>query len=148
MKFLVDESVDRQIVAALRRDEHMVLCVTEMNPGISDDEVLGKAEKEPAILITTDKDFGELVFRLQQTTNGVILVRLAGLSSSKKAKIVSTTIKKTYRYDSKCIFSDLSEYNTHSEIKLTCWAYWGLALGMPIKLLRLSRNRRFALITD
>lgn len=69
-------------MAALRRDEHMVLCVTEMNPGISDDEVLGKAEKEPAILITADKDFGELVFRLQRTTNGVVLVRLAGISSS------------------------------------------------------------------
>jgi predicted nuclease of predicted toxin-antitoxin system len=94
MNFLADESLDRQIVDALRRDDHVVLYVAEMDPGISDDEVLDKAEKESAILITADKDFGELVFRQQRITNGVVLVRLAGLSSSKKAEIVSTSIKK------------------------------------------------------
>ncbi|MGD8945839.1 MAG: DUF5615 family PIN-like protein [Desulfobacterales bacterium] len=94
MNFLADESVDRQIVDALREDGHAVLYVTEMDPGISDDEVLDKAEKGSAILITADKDFGELVFRQQRITTGVVLVRLAGLLPSKKAEIVSITIKK------------------------------------------------------
>ena len=94
MKFLADESVDRQIVDALREDDHAVLYVTEMDPGISDDEVLDKAEKGSAILITADKDFGELVFRQQRITKGVVLVRLAGLLPSKKAEIASTMIKK------------------------------------------------------
>jgi predicted nuclease of predicted toxin-antitoxin system len=94
MNFLADESVDRQIVDALRRDEHEVLYVAEMDPGISDDAVLDKAEKESAILSPADKDFGELVFRQQRITNGVVLVRLAGLSSPKKTEIVSTTIKR------------------------------------------------------
>ena len=40
MKFLADECVDRQIVDRLRHDGHTVLCVTEMEPGISDQEVL------------------------------------------------------------------------------------------------------------
>ena len=62
MNFLADESVDRQIVDALREEDHAFLYVTEMEPGISDDEVLDKAEKGSAILITADKDFGELVF--------------------------------------------------------------------------------------
>ena len=94
MNFLADESVDRQIVDALREDDHAVLYVTEMDPGISDEEVLDKAEKGSAILITADKDFGELVFRQQRITNGVVLVRLAGLLPSKKAEIASTMIKK------------------------------------------------------
>lgn len=94
MNFLADESVDRQIVDALREDDHAVLYVTEMDPGISDDEVLDKAEKGSAILITADKDFGELVFRQQRITKGVVLVRLAGLLPSKKAEIASTMIKK------------------------------------------------------
>jgi len=94
MNFLADESVDRQIVDALREDDHAVLYVTEMDPGISDDEVLYKAEKGSAILITADKDFGELVFRQQRITKGVVLVRLAGLLPSKKAEIASTMIKK------------------------------------------------------
>lgn len=94
MKFLADESVDRQIVDALREDDYAVLYVTEMDPGISDDEVLDKAEKGSAILITADKDFGELVFRQQRITKGVVLVRLAGLLPSKKAEIASSMIKK------------------------------------------------------
>ena len=94
MNFLADESVDRQIVDALRADDHAVLYVTEMDPGISDNEVLDKAEKGSAILITADKDFGELVFRQQRITKGVVLVRLAGLLPSKKAEIASTMIKK------------------------------------------------------
>jgi predicted nuclease of predicted toxin-antitoxin system len=96
MNFLADESLDRQIVDVLRRDNHVVLYVAEMDPGISDDAVLNRAEMESAILITADKDFGELVFRQRRITNGVVLVRLAGLSSSKKAEIVSTTIKKHF----------------------------------------------------
>ena len=94
MNFLADESIDRQIVDALREDDHAVLYVTEMDPGISDDEVLDKAEKGSAILITADKDFGELVFRQQRITMGVVLVRMAGLLPSKKAEIASTMIKK------------------------------------------------------
>jgi predicted nuclease of predicted toxin-antitoxin system len=94
MNFLADESVDRQIVDALREDGHAVLYVTEMDPGISDDEVLDKAEKGSAILITADKDFGELVFRQQRITKGVVLVRLAGLLPSKKAEIASIMVKK------------------------------------------------------
>ena len=49
MNFLADESIDRQIVDALREDDHAVLYVNEMDPGISDDEVLDKAKKGSAI---------------------------------------------------------------------------------------------------
>ena len=96
MNFLADENIDRQIVDALREDDHAVLYETEMIPGISDDEVLDKAEKGSAILITADKDFGELVFRQQRITKGVVLVRLAGLLPSKKAEIASISIKKHF----------------------------------------------------
>ena len=63
MKFLADECVDRQIVDRLRHDGYTVLCVAEMEPGISDPEVLNMVNQEEAILLTADKDFGELVFR-------------------------------------------------------------------------------------
>ena len=66
MNFLADVSVDRQIVDALREDDHAVLCVTEMDPGIPDDEVLDKAEKGSAIIGSNDQlpniliaDFGD-----------------------------------------------------------------------------------------
>jgi predicted nuclease of predicted toxin-antitoxin system len=66
MKLLADESVDQQIVDRLRKDGHEVWYVTEMEPGISDDLVLKKANQEMAILLTANKDFGELVFRLNR----------------------------------------------------------------------------------
>ena len=43
MNLLADESVDRQIVSRLRRDGHAVRYIAEMDPGISDDEVVASA---------------------------------------------------------------------------------------------------------
>ncbi len=94
MNLLADESVEQQIVARLRQDEHEVLYVAEMEPGIGDDEALERANERLALLLTGDKDFGELVFRDKRlTAGGVILIRLAGLMAGTKAEIVSTAIK-------------------------------------------------------
>jgi len=87
MNFLADESLDRQIVDVLRHDDHVVLYVAEMDPGISDDAVLNKAEMESAILITADKDFGELVFRQRRITNGVFLSGWLGYHLQRKQKL-------------------------------------------------------------
>ncbi len=59
MKFLGDENLDFQIVERLRLDSHIVFYVVEMEPGIYDDEVLDLANNEGAMLLTSDKDFGE-----------------------------------------------------------------------------------------
>jgi predicted nuclease of predicted toxin-antitoxin system len=80
MNFVADESVDRQIVELLREDGHTVFYISEESPSISDTEALSKAKSSNAVLITADKDFGELVFRLNQNYDGVILLRLAGIS--------------------------------------------------------------------
>jgi len=61
--FLADESVDRQIVERLRLDGHRVAYVAEMSPGIMDEAVLTESRVSESVLITADKDFGELVFR-------------------------------------------------------------------------------------
>lgn len=92
MNFLADESVDRQIVDRLRQDGHLVRYVAEMGPGISDDTVLDLANQEVALLLTADKDFGELVFRQRRPMPGIVLIRLAGLSPMHKAGIVASTI--------------------------------------------------------
>jgi predicted nuclease of predicted toxin-antitoxin system len=93
VKLLADEGIDRQIVDRLRHDGYSVLYIAEMNPGIADEMVLDTANQEGALLITADKDFGELIFRQQRLTSGVILIRLAGLLPLKKAEIVTTAIK-------------------------------------------------------
>lgn len=97
MKFVADESIDLSIVESLRKDGHTTLYVAEMNAGIKDDEVLRQANREKAILLTADKDFGELIFRQGRISQGVILVRLKGLSPELKGEIVSEAIKTHHR---------------------------------------------------
>ena len=63
MNLLADESVDRQVVERLRQDGYAVLYIAELEPSIPDDVVLKRANETAALLITADKDFGELVFR-------------------------------------------------------------------------------------
>ena len=94
MKFVADENIDRQIVDRLRQDGHIVMSVAEMDPGISDDVVLDLANQEGSLLLTADKDFGELVFRQHRLMTGVMLIRLAGLSPLRKAETVASAIKK------------------------------------------------------
>ena len=89
MNLLADESVDKPIVDRLRQDGHTVLYIAELAPSIDDDAVLHRANQHSALLITADKDFGELVFRMGQIHAGVALFRLAGLSPAAKAIIVS-----------------------------------------------------------
>ncbi len=94
MKFLADENIDRQIVLHLRSKGHNVQYIAETDAGISDDDVLDKANVIGALLLTGDKDFGELVFRLRRITGGVVLIRLAGLLPGRKAEIVEAAINK------------------------------------------------------
>lgn len=66
MKFLADECCDAKLVKKLRDAGHNVLYVMENAPGSTDTEVLEKAFIEERVLITEDKDFGELVYRLKK----------------------------------------------------------------------------------
>lgn len=94
MNLLADESLDRHIVERLRQEGHEVSYVAEMEPGLTDTLVLDRANERKALLITADKDFGELVFREGRlSAGGVVLVRLAGLSADLKAEIVSQAFR-------------------------------------------------------
>ena len=64
-----------------------------MEPGVSDAIVLDRANQQAAILVTADKDFGELVYRQGRLHAGVVLLRLAGLSPKMKAVIVCDVLR-------------------------------------------------------
>ena len=64
MNFVADESVDAAIVRILRENQFEVISISESFFGKPDDVVLEIAVQEQALLLTEDKDFGELVFRL------------------------------------------------------------------------------------
>jgi len=89
MRLVADESVDAPIVRRLREDGHDVVYIAELAPSAADEEVLEEANLRGAILLTADKDFGELVFRQRLVHNGIILLRLAGLESAAKSALAS-----------------------------------------------------------
>ena len=94
MKLLADEGVDKPIVIALRNAGFDVGSILETNQGAEDEFILSIAYTQQRILITQDKDFGELVYRLKQVHTGVILIRLQGYSPDAKAEIVSALLLK------------------------------------------------------
>lgn len=88
MTIVADENIDRQIVDGLRSAGHDVLYVAELDPGIDDDAVLRYTGARDAILLTSDKDFGELVFRRHLLHTGIVLLRLQGLPPEQKSAAV------------------------------------------------------------
>jgi len=76
LKLIADESVDFRIIQALREANFEVVAICEASPSITDKEVLQIAITHKALLVTEDKDFGELVFRLQLPHNGILLIRI------------------------------------------------------------------------
>lgn len=81
---VADESVDFGIVQLLRNKEINVISIQEMHSGITDEEVLQIAIINKAVLITEDKDFGELVYRLRMKHNGVLLIRVLNIERIQK----------------------------------------------------------------
>lgn len=75
---LADESVDFNLVRRLRDNEYEIETIIETTPGIPDEEVLAAANRLKAILLTEDKDFGELTYRLRMANHGIILLRMHG----------------------------------------------------------------------
>jgi predicted nuclease of predicted toxin-antitoxin system len=93
VRLVADEGVDKQIVERLRQDGHDVVYIAEFDPGVDDKLVLQTASDSGALLITADKDFGELVFRQHRINKGVVLLRLAGLPPQRKAEIVASCLE-------------------------------------------------------
>src|SRR5262245_18304754 len=85
MKLLLDTCVWGGSCESLRKMGHDVIWGGEWDEDSGDDEILESAHKEDAILITLDKDFGELVFLQEEKHNGII--RLVNLSAKQQSEI-------------------------------------------------------------
>lgn len=89
MRVLADENVPEPAVAALRAHGYDVVWMHEVAAGTPDLEVLARAQREQRVLVTLDKDFGELAFRHGAAAQcGVVLVRLTAISPDVVARAV------------------------------------------------------------
>src|SRR4030065_2721226 len=94
MLLLADESLDFTIVRALQAVNHNVLAVSEISPGAEDVYVMNLAVREARILLTEDKDFGQLVYAYGQDTLGVIFLRYPVSSRNQIAEDVVKLLEK------------------------------------------------------
>lgn len=85
MRFLLDESVEYRLAAFLQDQGHDVTAIAHDYPGaLSDREVLALAQREGRVLVTNDRDFGELIYRLGLPHRGVIFFRLPAATMEAK----------------------------------------------------------------
>jgi predicted nuclease of predicted toxin-antitoxin system len=93
MWLLANENIPLSAVGALRACGHDVLWIREKAPGSTDIEVMALGHREERILITSDKDFGELAFCTKQPpARGIILFRVPMISSAYIAKALVKVI--------------------------------------------------------
>ncbi|MCE9599196.1 MAG: DUF5615 family PIN-like protein [Spirochaetia bacterium] len=94
MKFVADENIDNSVALALRGLGHEVKAIVSDDPGAADESILSLCQSSESILLTGDKDFGDLIYRMKRASEGVILLRLAGIPTQTKARIVADFVLK------------------------------------------------------
>jgi predicted nuclease of predicted toxin-antitoxin system len=96
MNLVADESVDSGIISQLRQMGIDVVSISEISSGIKDSAVLKIAAENQCLLITEDKDFGELAYRLKLVHHGIFLIRLGDTPRKDRIAIVSDAIAKHF----------------------------------------------------
>ncbi len=80
MRVIVNENITRSVILGLRDRGYDVLSVKESMRGADDVSILQRAEAEQRLVVTQDKDFGELAFKQRlPATCGIVLFRLSGI---------------------------------------------------------------------
>ncbi len=109
MRFLANENVPLDAVSALRETGHDIVWVRTDAPGSSDEDILARAVSEERVLVTFDKDFGELAFHSHLPSKcGIILFRVPESSSAYIARVVVAAVES--RSDWTGHFSVVEEY--------------------------------------
>jgi len=94
MNFLADESCAGPVVRMLREAGHDVVAISEVARGATDEQVLERALNEKRVLITEDRDFGELVYARGRSSAGVILLRFPARARHAKPATVAEAVAK------------------------------------------------------
>jgi predicted nuclease of predicted toxin-antitoxin system len=94
MKFLVNENLGCTLVDRLKELGHEVAWVGTVMRGAEDEEVLKAARRQGRIIITEDKDFGDLVYRRKLKHRGIILLRLRKSMPREIIRVVAGLIER------------------------------------------------------
>ncbi len=93
LRFLADVNVEKAIIDFLLENEYEVGWIPDYNCDMRDEDLLNLANAEKRILITNDKDFGELTFLQKRISAGIILLRVRGQKAEDKVKLISKLLQ-------------------------------------------------------
>ena len=93
LRFLIDVGVSKAVEEWLAHERYDVRAVHQINPHMSDREILQIAATEDRVVITMDKDFGELVYRLKRPHTGVLLIRMAEARGDEKLAAIQQILR-------------------------------------------------------
>ncbi len=94
MRLLANENFPADAVDALRARGHDVAWIRTDAPGSRDETILARAQSEDRIIVTFDKDFGELAFRARlRASSGIVLFRISAPSSTHVARVAVAALE-------------------------------------------------------
>jgi len=96
LKFLVDVNIEKPIINFLIKKGFDIKCVVDIDKKMTDYSVYEIANTEQRVLITNDKDFGEIVFFQKRISSGIILLRIKGGDASEKILLLEKLLDNHY----------------------------------------------------
>ena len=94
LKFIADVNVEKPIIDYLSGKGYDVKWIPDYDCQILDKDLLIMANAENRILITDDKDFGELIFLQNKLSAGIILIRVKGQGVQNKVKLIKRLLQR------------------------------------------------------
>ncbi|MFA6109661.1 MAG: DUF5615 family PIN-like protein [Candidatus Latescibacterota bacterium] len=102
LRFLVDVGVGVAVETYLNQAGYDTKAVRALDPRMPDADIIGLARAEARMVVTMDKDFGELVYRSRQAHSGVLLLRLDDATGPEKAAAVALILERYARQIDGC----------------------------------------------
>ena len=94
LKFLVDVGVGKKVEEYLLVNGYDTKAVRSIDQRMPDQEIIRLAALEKRIVITMDKDFGELVYHSGMDNSGILLLRLEDATGSEKQQVIAKILAK------------------------------------------------------
>jgi predicted nuclease of predicted toxin-antitoxin system len=94
LKFLVDVGVGKKVEDYLLEERYDTKTVRSLDPRMPDQEIVRLAAIEQRIVVTMDKDFGELVYHSGMHHCGILLLRLEDATGSEKQRVIAKILEK------------------------------------------------------
>jgi len=93
LKFLLDVGVGQKVFEFLQAEGFDATSIIALDATMPDNDILAIANREKRMVVTIDKDFGELVYRNNLAHFGVLLLRLEDATGEEKVAVVSQILK-------------------------------------------------------